>query len=193
MAGHRGETSSAARNDRSDHEPEFIDNATDQQRLGYRDAAVHADVASRPLLQAPRKLDQITVDDVLVDRLDNGAIEPEVLLAVREVEQSGVGCRPPHVVVGDDPGLARDVHGRTRPLHRIPAGAVLPEHQPAHRNAATPVGTRRGNKLIGRSPRCGGAALRLGAVVQSRGVGGYPRVVRRGWRTPLVRWLGPQW
>ena len=46
------ESSSAARDARSDHEPELVDDAAGQRRLGDRDAAVHANVASRTVLQA---------------------------------------------------------------------------------------------------------------------------------------------
>ena len=54
------------RDARSYHEPEFVDKAAREQRLGDRDAAMDTDVAARLLLEVPRECDQTAVDHIRV-------------------------------------------------------------------------------------------------------------------------------
>lgn len=56
------ESSSAARDPRGYHEPEFVDHVGGEQRLRDRDTCVDADIASALRLEIPNEFDQPAIE-----------------------------------------------------------------------------------------------------------------------------------
>ena len=48
---------------RGDDEPQFVDQAVFEQRLGQRDAPVYPDIAAGLLLQVGHEFEQLAIDD----------------------------------------------------------------------------------------------------------------------------------